>query len=227
VLREFQDYEFCWFCSDVGDRGETAGRPSYFAGLDAFRPGRLAFYRAAQVDVGYGYQQVRALVVVRGDCGAGLEFEFAGADSVFYEEDLLGASGESFQGSVFIPMDISVGGGIAEGVVGYDFYGYVAERLVGLIADYVREGGGGEGDLAVLEFDGYGRLVFYGVDYFGCAQVDGEVVVTVTVHEGFGVGQDFYVVDADIFVFEGEVVVGLGEEFDFGGCGLGGQEGCY
>jgi hypothetical protein len=36
------------------------------------------------------------------------------------------------------------------------------------------------------------------------------------------VGRDLDVVDADVFVFEGQVVVRLGGEFDFGGCGLGG-----
>ncbi len=132
--------------------------------------GAHAFYVAADFEIGDGYQQVRAFVVIHGDCRAGLEFEFAGADSVFYEDDLLGASGESFQGSVFIPMDIAVGDGVAEGFVVYDFYGYVAEGLVGSVAGYVGEGGGGESGLSVLEFDGYGRLVFYGVDYFGCAQ---------------------------------------------------------
>jgi len=34
--------------------------------------------------------------------------------------------------------------------------------------------------------------------------------VAVPVHEGVGVGRDFYVVDADVLVFESEVVVGLG-----------------
>jgi len=174
----------------------------------------------SHMDVAGRYQKPRALLVVHGDYCAGLEFEFGGADSVFNEEDLLGASRESFQGSVFVPMDFSVSGGVAEGFVGYDFYGYVAEGLVGLVADYVGEGGGGEGDLAVLEFDGYGRLVFYGVDYFGGAQVDGEIVVAVMVHQGVGVGWDFDVVDADVFVFESEVVVRLGGEFDFGSCGL-------
>jgi hypothetical protein len=36
------------------------------------------------------------------------------------------------------------------------------------------------------------------------------------------VGRDFDVVDADVFVFEGQVVVWLGGEFYLGGCGLGG-----
>ncbi len=53
-------------------------------------------------------------------------------------------------------------------------------------------------------------------------RVDGEVVVAVPVHQGVGVGRDFDVVDADVFVFQREVVVGLGGEFDFGGDGLGG-----
>jgi hypothetical protein len=164
---------------------------------------------------------MRAGVVVFGDCGAGLEFELGGADCVFYEEDLLGTSGEGFEGSVFIPL----GGRMAEGFVVCYLDGYVAERLVGLVAGYVGEGGGGEGGLAVLEFDGCGRLVLDGVDYLGGAKIDGDVVVAVPVQESVGVGRDFDAVDADVFVFQRQVVVGLGVEFDFGGCGLGGQEG--
>jgi hypothetical protein len=41
------------------------------------------------------------------------------------------------------------------------------------------------------------------------------------VHLGFGVGRDFYVEDADGFVFEGQVMVGFGGDFYFGGGGLG------
>ena len=140
-------------------------------------------------------------MVIHGDYGAGLEFEFAGADSVFYPEDLLGASGEGFEGSVFFPMDFSAGGGVAEGFVVYDFYGYVAERLVGAVAGYVGEGAGRETGFAVLEFEGYGRFVFHLVDYLGWAQGYEDVVVAVPVHEGFGMGRDFDVVDADVFVF--------------------------
>lgn len=140
-------------------------------------------------------------MVVHGDCGAGLEFEFAGADSVFYEEDLLGASGESFQGAVFIPLDVSVSGGVAQGFVGYDFYGYVAEGLVASVAGYVGEGSGGEMSFAVLEMESGRRFAFDLVDYFGCAEGNVDVVVAVPVHERVGMGWDFDVVDADVFVF--------------------------
>jgi hypothetical protein len=130
-----------------------------------------------------------------------LELEFGGADSVFYEEDLLGASGESFEGAVFVPMHLSMGSRIAEGVVGYDFYSYVAEGLVALVAGYVGEGAGRETGFAVLELEGYGRFVLHLVDYLGWAQGYEDVVVAVPVHEGFGMGRDFDVVDADVFVF--------------------------
>src|SRR5580698_2951103 len=160
-------------------------------------------------------------MVMHGNYSTGLEFEFGDADGVFYEEDLLGASGESFEGAVFIPF---VGGGAEVGVV-QDLDGYVAERLVGLIAGDVGEGGGGEAGLSVLEFDGDGGLVLDGVDYFGWAQSDVDVVVPVPVHHGVGVGRDIDVEDADVFVFEREVMVGLGSDFDFGGC-LRGEEGC-
>ncbi len=83
------------------------------------------------------------MVVHRDHC-AGLEFEFAGADSVFYPEDLLGASGEGFQGSVFVPFHISVSCRVAEGFVFYfyDFDRHIAEGVVGAVAGYVGEGGG-------------------------------------------------------------------------------------
>ena len=181
-LREFQGYEFGWLCFDVGDCWKTVGHPSHFAGLEAFGPGCLAFDRGAQVDVGNGYQQERAGVMVRGDCGSGLEFEFGGSDCVFYEEDLLGASRESFQGSVFVLVGIPLGGGVAEVFVVYDFYGHVAEGLVGSIVGYVGEGGGREVRFAVLELDGGGRFVFDLVDYLGWAQSYIDVVVAVPVH---------------------------------------------
>jgi hypothetical protein len=147
-----------------------------------------------------------------------LELEFGGADSVFYEEDLLGASGESFEGAVFVPL----GGRMAEVFVVYDFYRHVAERLVGSVAGYVGEGGGREVSFAVLELDGGGRFVFDLIDYLGWAQGYVDVVMAVPVHESVGVGRDLDVVDADVFVFEGQVVVRLGGEFYLGGCGLGG-----
>jgi hypothetical protein len=124
------------------------------------------------------------------------------------------------KGSVFVPMDVSVSGGVAEGLVVYDFYGYVAEGLAGLIAGYVGEGGGREAGFAVLELEGYGRLVLDLVDYFGCAEGYVDVVVAVPVHQGVGVGRDINVVDADVFVFERQVVVRLGGEFDLGSEGL-------
>jgi len=64
--------------------------------------------------------------VVLGDCSVGLEFEFGGADAVFYEEDLFGAALEDVEGSVFVP----VGGGVAESLVFQDLDGYVAERAI-------------------------------------------------------------------------------------------------
>ena len=215
-LWEFQGYELGWLGACVGyGVGIVAGEPFAVAGFEVTGHGAHAFYVAANVQIRDGYQKVRAGVVVLGDCGAGLEFEFGGADSVFYEEDLLGASGESFEGSVFVPL----GGRMAEVFVVYDFYRHVAEGLVGSVAGYVGEGGGREVRFAVLELDGGGRFVFDLVDYLGWAQSYVDVVVAVPVHESVGVGRDFDVVDADVFVFEGQVVVRLGGEFDFGGLG--------
>ena len=54
---------------------------------------------------------------------------------------------------------------------------------------------------AVLEVEGGGRFAFDLVDYFGCAEGYVDVVVAVPVHESVGMGWDFDVVDADVFVF--------------------------
>ena len=137
---------------------------------------------------------------------AGLEFEFGDADAIFDKENLFGAAREGFEAAVFIPM----GAGLAEVVVVDDLDGYVAERLVGLIAGDVGKRSGGKDGLAVLEFDGYGRLILDGVDYLCGAEIDGDVIVAVPVHESVGVSRDFDVVDAEVFVLKGQVVVGLG-----------------
>ena len=173
-----------------------------------------------QVQIADGDEKVRAGMMVHGDDGARLEFEFGGADAVFDEEDLLGAVGEDGQAAVFIFGGVPFGGGGAEVGVVEDFDGDVAERIVGDIADEVGEGGGDEADIAVGEFGGDGGLAFHVVFDFGWAQIHGDVVVPVPVHQGFGVGWDFDVKDADGFVFEGEVVVRLGGDFDFGSGGL-------
>ena len=157
---------------------------------------------AADVEIADGYQEVRAGVVVHGDYCAGLEFEYGGADGVFDEEDLLGAAGEGFEAAVFILRGIPWRGCVAEGGVFEDFDGYVAEGLIASNAHYVGEGGGGEAGVAVLEFDGDGRLVFDGVDDLGGAEGDGDVVVAVPVHLSFGIGENLDVEDADGLVFE-------------------------
>jgi hypothetical protein len=227
-LREFQGYEFCGLRACVGYRvGVVAGEPfgvSRFevAGHGALRSSRrITLYIAAEIEIADGYEQVRAGVVVHGDDAAGLEFEFGGADAVFDEENLFGAVLQDVQAAVFVPL----GSGTTEGCVLEDFDGDVAEGVVGGVEGDVGEGCGGETSFAVLQFDGGGRLVFDGVDDFGGAQGDVDVVMTVPVHQSFGVRVDFDVEDADGLVFEGEVVVRLGCDFYFGSGGLRGKQG--
>jgi hypothetical protein len=98
-----------------------------------------------------------------------------------------------------------------------DFYGDVAERVGADVADGVGEGGGGEADVAFGEFGGDGWLVEDGIGDFGGSEGDGDVVVAVPVHLGFGVGIDLNVEDADVLIFEDEMVVRLVGDFDLGG----------
>ena len=81
--------------------------------------------------------------------------------------------------AVLVPFDISVSSGVAQGFVFEDLDGYVAEGAIGDVARYVGEDGGGEAGFAVLKLDGYGGLVFYGVDEFGVSQGYVDVVVAV------------------------------------------------
>ena len=105
LLREFQGYEFCWLGAGVGyGVGVVAGEPFGFAGFEVagHRAWAVPSDVAAKVEIGDGYQQVRAGVVVLGNYSAGLEFEFGDADAVFDEEDLFGAALEDVEGAVFV-----------------------------------------------------------------------------------------------------------------------------
>jgi len=190
--------------------GVAAGDPFGVAGFEVGGgwggvEGR-GLWVAAKVESADGYEQVGSGVMVEGDDASGLEFVLGDADCVFDEEDLPGAAGKNVEAAFFVPF----GGGVTEGFVVQDFDGYVAEGLGGLIVDAVGERGGGKGGLAVLKFDGYGRLIFDRVEDLGGAEGDGDVVVAVPVHQGFRVRWDLDVEDSDGFVFEGEVVVRLG-----------------
>ena len=154
---------------------------------------------------------------LRGNDGTGLQFPFGDANVVFDEEDLPGAALENVEGAIVIPFR----GGCAEGGVFEEFDGDVAERLRAGGADDVGEGGGGEASVSFGEFDGDWGLVFDRVGNFCGGEGDGDVVVAVPVEQGGVVGWDFDVEDTHGFVFEGEMVVRLGGDFDFWS-GLGG-----
>ena len=223
-LGEFEGYEFCWLRAGVGyGVGEVAGDPFCFAGFHVgggVSGGEgLAFDGFFEGQVGDGDYEDGSGVMVFGNDSAGLEFEFGGADGVFDEEDLLGAVVEDGEAAVFILRWVPRRRSAAQGFVVENFDGDVAEGLGAEVADGVGEGGGGEADVAVGEFDGGGRLVLNRIGDFGVAEIDGEVVVAVPVHLSFGVGIDLDVEDAYGFVFESEVMVRLGGDFDFGGLG--------
>jgi hypothetical protein len=196
--------------------GVAAGDPFGIAGVEVEGFGGFAFFVAAEVEIAHGDKEVRAGVVMQGDYGAGLEFGFGGADVVFDEEDLDGAAVENVQRAIFVFAGVPFWGGGAEGGVFEEFYGDVAEGLRAGGADDVSEGGGGEASVSVGEFDGDGGLVFDRVADFCGGEGDGDVVVTVPVEKSGVVGRDFDAEDADGFVFEGEVVVRFGGDFDFG-----------
>ena len=74
-----------------------------------------------------------------------------------------------------------------------------------------------EAGFAILQVERDGRFVLDVVLDLRGAESDEDVVVVMGVQEGRAMGWDFYLKHADVFVFEGEVVMGLGGEFDLGG----------
>ncbi len=178
------------------------------AGHGALRAfGIVAFDVAANVEIGDGYQKMRAGMVLAGHGASGLEFEFGDADAVLDEEDLFGAVGENFEAAIFVPM--SVGVGLQE------FDGDVAEGFGADVFHEMDEIGWGEAHVAVGKFHGGRRLVFYGVGNLSVTEGDGDVVVTVNMHLGLNVGVDLDIEDAKILVFEGEMVMGFVGDLNF------------
>jgi hypothetical protein len=115
---EFEGYEFGLLAGVGYGVGVVAENPFGFAGSKVDECGDgLAFDVAAKIDVGGSDDQVWAVVVMLGDHGAGLEFDFGDADGVFNEEDLFGASGKSFEAAVFVFRGIPRRGCGAEGCV--------------------------------------------------------------------------------------------------------------
>lgn len=195
--------------------GERAWDPFDFAALHGDGGGRLAFDIAAEFVVGEGDNQIRAGVVVQGFDATGLEFELGDADAVFDKENFFGATVEDVEAAVVLWVGgVPVRGRFVEFVVLAEFDGDVAEGLRSIVDD-VGEVAGSESGLSVLEFAGDRIFAFDGVDDLARAKHDVHVVVVVPVHERVGVRGDVHVEDADLGVFEDELVVRLGGEFDF------------
>ena len=171
--------------------------------------GALAFDVAADIEVGDRYHEMRAGVVMAGDGRAGLQFDLGDAHAILHEHDVLRAAGEDVQAAFFVPCGRRR---FAGGFVLQEFDGDVAERGVGEIAGDVGEVAGDEADFAILQFEGDRRLAFDVVFDFRGSEGDEDVVVVMGVHQRSFMRSDLYVEDADVSVFEREVVMGLGGE---------------
>ena len=181
----------------------------------------VALNVVAEIEIGNGYQKVRAGVAVHGDCSSGLEFELGSAHRIFDEENLFSPVIQDGQAAVFIPF----GRGATEGFVLKQFDRDIAEGPGADIANEVCEGSGRKPSVAFAKFHRDGRLLLDGVGDFGRRERDRDVVMTVPVSKGFGIGINLDIKDTDRFVFEGEMVVRLAGDFNFGGSRLSGEEG--
>jgi hypothetical protein len=218
TLVEFQGYELGWLVAYVGQGvGVAAGEPLHVAGLENAWHGALAYDIAAHLQVGYRNQQVRAGMVMAGHGGTGLQLGLGDADAVLDEDDVLRASGEDVEAAFFVPVHSPLCRRVlAGGFVLQELDGHIAEGGVGQIASDVGEVAGDKTRFAILQLERDWRLALDVVLDLGGAERDVDVVVVMSVHEGRVMGLDLYLKHAHIFVFEGEMVMGLGREFDLG-----------
>jgi hypothetical protein len=180
----------------------------------------VALNVVAEIEIGNGYQKVRAGVAVHGDCASGLEFELGSADGIFDEKDLLRAVIQDCQSTIFVPF----GRGATEGFVLEQFDRDIAEGPGADIANEVCEGSGRKPSVAFAKFHRDGRLLLDGVGDFGRRERDRDVVMAVPVSEGFSIGINLDIKDTDRIVFEGEMVVRLVGDFHFRGSRLSAEE---
>ncbi len=167
---------------------------------------------AAQFEIGDGYHQVGAGVMVLGQDSARLQLEFRGAGAVLYEKNVLGAAVQDVQASFFIPLGRR---GAVRFFVLQEFDGDVAEGLVGKILRDVGEASGKKVGLSILQSDRDRGLARDVVLHARGPQRHVDIVVAMAVHERGCVGRDLHLEHADVFIFQGEMMPGLGGDFDF------------
>jgi hypothetical protein len=223
-LVEFQGDELGWMVAYVGQGvGVAAGEPLHVAGFENAWHGALTYDIAAHLQVGYRDQQVRAGMVMARHGGAGLQLGLGDTDAVLNEDDVLRASGEDVEAAFFVPLRRRR---LAGGFVLQKFDSHVAERGVGQIAGDVGEVAGHKTGFTILQVKRDGRLALDVVLGLRGAERDEDVIVVMGVHESRVMGWDLHLEHADVFVFEGEVVMRLGGEFDLGSILRGQSDGC-
>jgi hypothetical protein len=221
-LRKFQGDQLGVLLAHVGDGVSVAAfSPRYVSGFEFHLRRGLAFNVAAQIEISQGYHEVGTVVMVFGYDSAGLQFQVGGADAVLYEEDLLGAAIQDVQASLFVPLMRHL-----RFIVSHEFDGHDSESLVGEILRGVGEVAGHEEGFAIAKGAQGGRLsddIVFDVRF---SEGGEEIVVPVGVNDHGRVGRKLHFEDADEFVFEHQVMVGLRCDLDNGGCALRGGEEC-
>jgi len=186
---------------------QAAFFPGHVSGLESdLRRGR-AFDIAAQVEIGHGYDQVRAGVMVFGQDAARLQLEFGGARAVLYEQDVLGPAVQDVQASFFVPLGRRRAVGL---FVLQEFDGDVAEGLIGKILRDVGKAAGKDVSFSILQGNRDWRLARDIILHVRGSQRHVDIVVAMAVHERGRVGRHFHLEYADVFIFQCEMMSGLG-----------------
>ena len=96
-----------------------------------------------------------------------------------------------------------------------EFDGDVAEGLVGKIFRDVGEAAGEEVGFSILQSDRDRGLARDVVLHMRSSQRDVDIVVAMAVHERGRVGRDLHLEHADVLILQGEMMPGLGGDFNF------------
>jgi hypothetical protein len=177
----------------------------------------LPYYITAQFVVGERDDQVWPRMAMLGNTRAGLKLDVGDAHAVFHEEDVLSAAFEDVHTALLVPFGSRRLVGL---LILQKLDGDITKRSVGESFDEVCEWAREETRLAVLQLEIGERLACDVVLELSGTEGYIDVIVIVAVHECLLMRRDFDFEDSDILVLEGEMMMGLGGDVDFGRLGV-------
>lgn len=196
----------------------AAGRPPGFSRRHGDEVGPFSFSLdiAAHLVIVNGHHQVRTGVMMHGDDGSGLQFEFGDADAVFDEKNFFGAAIEDGEAAVFLGMGrIPVGGGLAKFFVPRSSIVTLRKGWAERFRKMWAKVPGTKLTSASASARVAGSLPLTALTIWATPKHDIDIVMRVPVHQSLGMWGNVDIEDADLIVGQNHLVVRFGGDFDF------------